>query len=72
MNKCFWGVERGRCVRLITSPTSVSLFSRQCAIINISQPSIPPRPVTKTVFYGLFNDGNRVHGKLSRPRKDKW
>jgi hypothetical protein len=33
----FWGVERGRCVGLTTLPTSVSRYSRQCGILNISQ-----------------------------------
>jgi hypothetical protein len=35
-NECGW------CVRL----TSMSRLSRQCAILNISQPYRPPRPVT--------------------------
>jgi hypothetical protein len=32
---CFWGIERGWCVRL-TSLSSVSRLSRQCGILNIS------------------------------------
>jgi hypothetical protein len=39
-------VECGWHVRLSTLPTSVSPLSRQCAILNISQPYRPPRPVT--------------------------
>jgi hypothetical protein len=35
--KMFLGVERGRCVRLITSPPPVSRLSRECALVNISQ-----------------------------------
>jgi hypothetical protein len=42
--KCIWGVERGRCVRLTTLPPSVSLFSRHCEILNVSRPYRPPRP----------------------------
>jgi hypothetical protein len=37
-NKCFWGIERGQCVRLTTLPPSISLLSRQCAIPCSSQP----------------------------------
>jgi hypothetical protein len=42
---CFWGVERGRWVGLTTLPPSVSQLSRQCGILNISQPYRPPWPV---------------------------
>jgi hypothetical protein len=43
--KCFWEVESGGCVRLM-SPPSVSQLSSQCGVLSISQPSWPSRPVT--------------------------
>jgi hypothetical protein len=44
--KCFWGVERGRRLRLTTSQQSVSRLCGKCGILNISQPYRPERPIT--------------------------
>jgi hypothetical protein len=49
-------VKRGRCIRMITSPPSVSRLSRQCGILSISQPYRPPQSVTgiALLFYELY------------------
>jgi hypothetical protein len=52
--KCFWGVMRGRRMGLKTSPPFESRLSRQCGILNISQPYRPPRYVTGTALLLLF------------------
>jgi hypothetical protein len=54
-NKCFWGVECCRCVGLTALPPTVSRPSRQCGILNISQPYRPPRPVKGIAI--LYGDG---------------
>jgi hypothetical protein len=55
--KCFWGLECDRCRRLTTLSPSVSRWSRQCGILNISQPYRPPWPVTGIAL--LYGDGVR-------------
>jgi hypothetical protein len=44
-----------RKARLTTSPLSLSLLSRQCGILNISQPYRPPRSVIGIAL--LYGDG---------------
>jgi hypothetical protein len=46
----YWGVRRGRCVRLITLPPSLSPLFRKCVILDVSQPYRPPLPVRGIAF----------------------
>jgi hypothetical protein len=50
-----WVVERCRCVGLTILQPSVSILSRHCGILNISQTYRPPRPVTGIAL--LYGDG---------------
>jgi hypothetical protein len=75
---CFWGVESGRGVRLTTLPPSVSRLSRQCGIINISQPYRCLRPITGIDFFIIFRIGRngmrkkcQIHKDLSKRTYDK-
>jgi hypothetical protein len=50
---CFWESTERPALRLKTLPY-VSRLSRQCGILNTSQPYRPPRPVTETVLFFLL------------------
>jgi hypothetical protein len=58
IRKCFWGIERGRRVRLITSPPSVSRLSIKCKSLDVLQLYMPPRPVTRsfTLLFTSYRD----------------
>jgi hypothetical protein len=53
--KFFWEVKCGWCVRLTTSPPSLSWFSRKCGILDITQPCRPLCPTTGIVLFILLH-----------------
>jgi hypothetical protein len=69
-------VQRGWCVRLTASSQSPSWFSRQCGILNSSQPYMLPRPLTTIAllylpsgFAWAVKEKRRFEGSRLMPRQ---
>jgi hypothetical protein len=60
------GVERGRRVRMTTSPPSVSILTRNCVSVDISQPNLSLRPVTRIASLYLILHNRNVQVKPVR------
>jgi hypothetical protein len=64
-----WRVEHGRCVKLTTSPLSVTRLYRQCGNLSISKPYRPSLSVTEiAVFYlcyGQYKATSAIRTKLT-------
>jgi hypothetical protein len=52
-------LSRGRRLRLTNLPPPLSQLTRQCGILNISQPYRPPRPATMALL--IFSSDSHCH-----------